>query len=55
MKKKSPKLNTKTIERAGELTQWENYKELAFWYRRTVEKNDNAVYTILKELKANYR
>lgn len=55
MKKKSPKLNTKTIEKAGELTQWENYKELAFWYRRTVEKNDNAVYTILKEMQANYR
>lgn len=55
LKKKSPKLTTKTIGKAGEVAQWDNYKELAFWYRRTVEKNDKAVYDILKEIQANYK
>lgn len=55
LKKKSPKLNTSTLDKAGEITQWENYKELAFWYRRSVEKNEKVVYDILKELEENYR
>lgn len=55
LKKKSPKLNTSTIEKAGAVTSWNGYKDLAFWYRRTVEKNDKVVYDILKEIRANYK
>ena len=55
LKKKSPKLNVSTIDKAGALTSWDGYKDLAFWYRRTVEKNDKAVYDILKEIQANYK
>ncbi|HPS58544.1 MAG TPA: hypothetical protein PK514_10610 [Spirochaetota bacterium] len=55
LRKKSPKLNTSTIEKAGAVTNWDGYKDLAFWYRRTVEKNDKAVYDILKEVQANYK
>ena len=55
LKKKSPRLDPSTIEKAGSLTEWDGYKELAFWYRRTVEKNDRAVYDILKEIQANYK
>lgn len=55
LKKKSPKLNASTIDKAGAVTNWENYKDLAFWYRRTVEKNDKVVYSILKEIQANYK
>ncbi len=55
LKKKSPRLNTKTIEHAGAVTNWDGYKDLAFWYRRTVEKNDKVVYDILKEIQANYK
>jgi len=55
MMKKSPRLDNKTIDKAGEITQWENYKELAFWYRRTKEKNDRVVYEIMKELREHYK
>ncbi len=55
LKKKSPKLDTKTIDKSGEITDWQNYKDLAFWYRRTVEKNDKVVYDILKEIQTYYR
>ncbi len=55
LKKKSPRLSTKTIEQAGAVTNWDGYKDLAFWYRRTVEKNDKVVFGILKEVQANYK
>lgn len=55
LKKKSPRLDVSTIDKAGAVTNWDGYKDLAFWYRRTVEKNDKAVYDILKEVQANYK
>ena len=44
----------KVMGAAGEITSWENYKELGFWYRRSQEKNEAAVLTILKEIQAHY-
>ena len=55
MKKKSPRLDNKTVEKAGEISQWANYGELAFWYRRTKEKNDRVVYSILREIRDHYK
>ena len=54
LKEKSPNLDENTLYTAADIVQWENYKALAFWYRRTVEKNDAAVLQILKDIKANY-
>ncbi len=55
MRKKSPKLDAKTVDVAGEITEYSNYKELAFWYRRTVEGNDRVVHDILKEISKYYK
>lgn len=55
LRKKSPRPDKTTIDKAGALTKWDGYKDLAFWYRRTAEKNDKAVYDILKEIQANYK
>lgn len=55
LRKKSPRPDKSTVDKAGELTKWDGYKDLAFWYRRIAEKNDKAVYDILKEIQANYK
>ena len=68
MKKKSPRLNAGTLDIAETTAQeatcdwplsslhYEHFcssrDALAFWYRRTAEKNDKEVYSILKEIKA---
>mgnify|MGYP001769586630 CR=1 FL=1 len=54
LKKKNPRPDTNTINRAGDISGWSKYKEMAFWHRRIYEKNDDAVYSILKELKTHY-
>ncbi|MBL8028936.1 MAG: hypothetical protein JNL74_21105 [Fibrobacteres bacterium] len=54
LKEKSPELNSETVSIAADIATWSNASSLAFWYRRTVEKNDAAVLGILKEIKANY-
>jgi len=54
MKAKSKKPGVKTVDIAGEITGWTNYKQLSFWFRRDHEKNDKVVFEILKELKAHY-
>jgi len=54
MKSKSKKPGIKTVDHAGSVTGWSGYKQLAFWFRRDYEKNDKAVFEILKELKAHY-
>lgn len=54
MKAKQKKPGIKTIDIAGEITQWSGFKQLAFWYRRDFEKNDKVVFEMLKEIKAHY-
>ncbi len=54
LKVKSKRPGEKTIDYAGEITGWSNYKELTFWYRRDIEKNDKAVFEILNELQTHY-
>ena len=54
LKKKNPIPDTFTIEKAGDISGWSRYKEMAFWHRRKHEKNDETVYLILKELKEYY-
>lgn len=54
LKKKNPRPDTTTIRKAGDISGWSRYKEMAFWHRRIYEKNDEAVYSILKELKEHY-
>jgi len=54
MKAKSGKPGVKTLDTAGKISQWSGYRQLAFWYRRSFEKNDKVVFEILKELKAHY-
>jgi hypothetical protein len=54
MKAKSKKPGIKTVDMAGGITGWTNYKELAFWFRRDFEKNDKVVFEILKEIQAKY-
>jgi len=54
LKKKNPRPDTITIGKAGDISGWSHYKEMAFWYRRIYEKNDERVYSILKELKEHY-
>lgn len=54
LKVKSKRPGEKTLDHAGEITGWSNYKELAFWYRRSMEKNDRAVFEIIKELQSHY-
>lgn len=54
MKAKLKKPGVKTMDVAGAVTGWSGYKQLAFWYRRNYEKNDKAVFEILKELKVHY-
>lgn len=54
MKKKAKRPDVKSVEIAGSVTQWSGYRELAFWYRREMEKNDKVVLEIMKELQAHY-
>jgi len=54
LKKKNPRPDTTTIEKSGNISGWSNYKEMSFWHRRIHEKNDEVVYSILKELKEHY-
>ena len=54
LKQKSPKPTPKTAAAAGEITEWDNYKELSFWYRRTMEGNAEEVRRILVEIQAHY-
>ncbi len=55
LKKASPKADAGTLGKAGKVAEWKSYKELAFWFRRTMEKNDTAVYQMLKEIQSNYK
>ena len=66
MKETSPQLDMNTLDAAEAATR-EDYScfnsrsgyyscsrdALAFWYRRTVEKNDTAVYSILKDIQSD--
>ena len=54
LKIKSRRPGEKTIDYAGEITGWSNYKELTFWYRRDIEKNDKAVFELMKEIQNHY-
>ena len=54
LKARNPVPDKSTIEKAGTISEWSNYREMAFWHRRIYEKNDVIVYSILKELKENY-
>jgi hypothetical protein len=54
LKKKNPRPDINTIGKAGDLSGWSRYKEMAFWHRRVYEKNDEVVYIILKEIKEYY-
>ncbi len=54
IKKINPRPNTATIDKSGGVTQWSGYRELSFWHRRTYEKNDETVYSILRELQQHY-
>lgn len=54
LKVRSKRPGEKTIDFAGEITGWSNYKELTFWYRRDIEKNDKIVFEILNEIQTNY-
>ena len=54
LKEKSPVPDENTVEIAADIATWSNASQLAFWYRRTIEKNDDAVLRLLKEIKANY-
>jgi len=51
---KNPVPDKTSVEKAGALSGWSHYKEMAFWHRRIYEKNDKVVYSILKELKDHY-
>ena len=55
LKSVNPKPGVNTIEKAGAVTEWNMYRELSFWHRRAFEKNDAAVYAILKELQDYYK
>jgi len=54
LQKQNPNPDTATLNTAGEISGWTRYREMAFWHRRIFEKNDEAVFSILKELKEHY-
>lgn len=54
MQEQNPVPDTETLEKAGNITDWTWYRELSFWHRRVHEKNDDAVYSIFKELQEHY-
>lgn len=54
IKSRSPKPGVKTVDIAGDITGWSSYRQLSFWYRRVSEKNDKAVFEILKDLQSHY-
>ncbi|TAL35039.1 MAG: hypothetical protein EPN93_11340 [Spirochaetes bacterium] len=53
--KACPKPSQEVSDKAGEICNWENYKQLTFWYRRTMEKNDEATLQVLKDIQAFYK
>lgn len=54
IKKINPRPDTATIDKAGAVTEWSGYRELSFWHRRSYEKNEAVVFSILKELQQHY-
>ena len=54
LKIKSKRPGEKTLDFAGEISGWSGYKELTFWYRRAIEKNDKAVFEMIKEIQTHY-
>jgi len=55
LKKACPKPNKDVADKAGEIAGWENYKQLSFWYRRSMEKNEAETFEILKQIQDNYK
>ena len=49
-----PEPNLEVLNKAYEITDFSKGKELAFWYRRSLEKNDEIVLQIFKDIQKYY-
>lgn len=50
LKVQNPKPDITTVEKAGNLSEWNWYRELSFLCRHAYENNDYLVYKVLKEV-----